>query len=273
MGREARVEIPGYYYHIIVRGQRKNPIFFSDDDFMMFLKLLSIYSKRLQTNIGAFCLMRNHVHLLIKRKNIPFERIMRPLLTAYATYFNEKYELSGHVFQGRYKSFIILNVHYLFAIVPYIHNNPEKAGIVENAESYKYSSIHNYRKTKYKPVFRNLKLDELRETNIDIEDFICQKNQYIGSLDEYTKIEKRKPGRESGNYKERRLDINSDANVICVCNDISLDNLLNKKWRKGNKLAKTLILKKLVLLGYSQSDIARFFNCSRGYVSRCLSEE
>lgn len=274
MGREARVEIPGYFYHIIVRGQRKNPIFFSHEDYIFYLKILSINLRKLNYNINAFCLMKNHIHILTKHEEFAFEKLMKPLQTTYAIYFNRKYQLSGHVFQGRYKSFIILNYRYLKSVIEYIHNNPVKAGFVDSPEKYLYSSIHYYRGISDVLDFQYIDpigIDKI-DSSISFDNLQNLPNQYIGTIDEYKELEKRKTGRDGRLYQERRL-VQIDLKRICHRLGIDINEIQDLKWSKYKNSIIIDIVNELYGLGYSQRDIARAINYSKSSVSRWLSRK
>ncbi|MDY6787079.1 MAG: transposase, partial [candidate division WOR-3 bacterium] len=131
MTREARHDQKGYFYHIFVRGQRKNPLFFSNDDMGAFVNILKQVLDETDIELHAYCLMRNHFHLLVYRKNTSLAQFMNKLLTRYALYFNNKYDLTGHVYQGRFGSKPIPNEGFnLPRVINYMHYNPVDAGIV-----------------------------------------------------------------------------------------------------------------------------------------------
>ena len=134
--RSLRFDEPNYFYHITCRGQRKNPLFFSDDDFNAYYSIINNVAQDMDMEIYGYCLMRNHVHLLLRRRENSLEHFFRLVNTRYAMYFNEKYDLVGRVFQGRFKSSTVLDEQYLFYILHYIHNNPVKANLVEHPEDY-----------------------------------------------------------------------------------------------------------------------------------------
>ncbi len=97
-----------------------------------------------QFEVYGYCLMSNHVHLLIREKNDKISRIMSRIGTSYAWWYNQKYGRSGHVFQGRYRSECVEDDAYLLTVIRYIHNNPVKAKMVSAVEDYRWSSIHSY---------------------------------------------------------------------------------------------------------------------------------
>lgn len=131
-------------YHIMLRGNERKNIFLDDEDKQHFIEGIEIKQKEMAFFIYAYCLMDNHVHLLIDTKDQEIASIMKGIAVRYATYFNWKYSRVGHVFQDRFKSEPIENDRYLLAAVRYIHNNSVKANIVEKPADYKWSSYADY---------------------------------------------------------------------------------------------------------------------------------
>ena len=141
MSRQPR--IPGEYLHIIVRGIGKQILFEDSSDYKRYLSSLIQYAQQEDITILAYCLMENHVHLLIRDTHGAVPVFMKKTGVSYAQYYNRKYERTGHLFQDRYKSEIITDDAYLLSVFRYILNNPAKAGICEAAE-YSWSSYHEY---------------------------------------------------------------------------------------------------------------------------------
>lgn len=125
------------------RGNRRQPIFLDDDDRGFFLAKLRQLKSRFDFEIHAFVLMPNHVHLVIRRGHDPLHRFMAALLTSHARYFNRKYGLVGHVFQGRYRSLACEDETYLLRLVRYVHRNPLRAGLSDGI-AYPWSSYGAY---------------------------------------------------------------------------------------------------------------------------------
>lgn len=274
MERKARIDIKNHFYHIIGRGQRKNPIFFSPADKLVFLIILTKMLLEYDIRLYAFCLMTNHFHLLIYRSNDSLGRFMLSLNTKYAIYFNKKYGLTGHVFQGRYKSYIVLNERYLLNIVYYIHMNPVKAGMVQFPEDYKFSSYLFYKNGKDVGVPLK-RIDNYEdESNIDDIYFEVYKDS-IGSKDSYNLLEKRKSTAGKGKFLERRkrLDnINKDLEIFLNKYGLTIIDLKEIKWnRKYGKMQREIV-KKLFIMGYYRSDIARVFERSKAWVTKALKQ-
>ena len=144
MPRQARKESKTGYYHVIQRGAGKQVLFEDRNDYERYLGKLSECKEELDFKLCAYCLMNNHVHMLIHVDQLQtLSRLMRRLGSSYAGYYNVKYEHVGYVFQDRYLSEPIDDEQYLLACVRYIHNNPVKAGFGERDE-YRWSSYNDY---------------------------------------------------------------------------------------------------------------------------------
>lgn len=141
MPREARKL--GKFNHVIIRGIGKQILFEDDYDRRMYLGLLRKYRDETDITILAYCLMDNHVHLLLEDNDYSLPVFMKKLGVSYAAYFNNKYERTGHLFQDRYKSEIVDNDRYLFNVYRYILKNPEKAGIA-SCKCYPWNSFHEF---------------------------------------------------------------------------------------------------------------------------------
>jgi putative transposase len=144
MARRARVFAPGLLYHVIVRGNQRRPTFRDDRDYHAYLDRLEKYRTKFQVRIYAYCLMPNHVHVLLETGSTPLGKFMQGLQQSYTQYFNLRYRKVGHLFQGRYKAIICDKDKYLLALVRYIHLNPVRAGLAKRPEGYSYSGHGSY---------------------------------------------------------------------------------------------------------------------------------
>ncbi len=136
----------------MLRGNSGRGIFIDDEDRHRFLNILADKKKDNEFVIYSYCLMDNHIHLLLKENKDNISHIMKRIGTAYAVYFNKKYQQNGHLFQDRFKSEVIEGELYLLAVIRYIHNNPLKARLVKLPEDYKWSSYSEYLKNRTKMV-------------------------------------------------------------------------------------------------------------------------
>ena len=143
MARKARAEVEGGLYHVITRGNNRRQIFNSPADYDKFLSLLAVQKHRLPFLLYAYCLMTNHVHLLIERRADAIGRIMHRVLTGYSQYYNRRYRRVGHLLQGRHKAILCQSDRYLAELVRYIHLTV-RAKMVGKPEEYPYSGHRGY---------------------------------------------------------------------------------------------------------------------------------
>lgn len=140
MPRIARVSAPGIAHHITQRGNNRETIFLDEEERHQYLGLLKKYSDRHGMKVLAYCLMSNHVHILgIPEKADSLGNTLRDTHMRYSQYVNRKYKRSGHLWQGRFFSCPLDNVHIL-AAARYIERNPVRAELVRRAEEWKWSS-------------------------------------------------------------------------------------------------------------------------------------
>jgi len=145
MARRPRVFAPGLLYHVIVRGNHRQKTFWDKRDFQAYLERLSRYRKKFGVTVYAYCLMPNHVHLLVEGSNEPLSKFMQGLQQGYTQYFNRHHNKVGHLFQGRYHAIVCEKDEYLLALVRYIHLNPVRAKLVRRPEQYLYTGHAEYR--------------------------------------------------------------------------------------------------------------------------------
>ncbi len=124
MARLARVEYEGAIYHVTVRGNQRRKIFNDDRDRGRFIQKLEEYAEVFQVRLYAFCLMSNHVHLVLETALPNLGRFMHRLQTAYTVFYNTRHRLAGHLMQGRYKAKPVEGDDYLLKLMRYVHLNP-----------------------------------------------------------------------------------------------------------------------------------------------------
>jgi REP element-mobilizing transposase RayT len=140
MARPLRLDFPGALHHITSRGNERRPIFRSDGDRIAFLDLLGKTAERFGWLVYAYCLMTSHFHLMIKTPEATLSRGMHWLNGSYAAKFNKRRKRSGHLFQGRFHSYLIDSEAYFTEVLRYVVLNPVRAKMVERPEQYRWSS-------------------------------------------------------------------------------------------------------------------------------------
>ena len=153
MARLARRQSGTGIYHVMLRGINRQNIFEDEEDYLRLLGCLRALCIRHDDNgmplpelctIYAYCLMSNHVHLLIQEKEESIGETIKRLGVSYARYYNKKYDRNGHLFQDRFKSEPVNEMSYFLILMRYIHQNPVKAGLVVNIRDYPWSSWKEY---------------------------------------------------------------------------------------------------------------------------------
>lgn len=136
----------------MLRGINGHQIFVDSEDYEKFLEILKDCKAISEFEIFAYCLMSNHIHLLLKEVKEPIEQIMKRIATRFVYWYNIKYQRAGHLFQDRFKSEPVENDEYFLTVIRYIHQNPVKAGICKKPQDYNYSSYNEFfrKETLYK---------------------------------------------------------------------------------------------------------------------------
>lgn len=144
MGRKPRLHYPGALYHVILRGNAREKIFFANLDRNRFYLFLQQGVERYRFRVHSFCLMTNHIHLALQVGDIPLSRILQSLVGRYTRWANWRKNRVGHLFQGRYKAIMVDADAYLAELVRYIHLNPVRAEMVNDPGEYRWSSHRAY---------------------------------------------------------------------------------------------------------------------------------
>ena len=180
MARLSRLASDSGVYHVILRGVNRQDIFESDKDYLKFLSLMERVAFPVDETgmrippllvIYAYCLMPNHVHLLVKEQKCGVSAAIKWISGTYAGYFNQKYEHVGHLFQDRFKSETVNDWDYFLTLMRYIHQNPVAGGLVREVEYYRWSSWREYDPKMYsdvplcatKSVYTKISFDALKE--------------------------------------------------------------------------------------------------------------
>ncbi len=139
MARKPRIHYPGAVYHVILRGNAGDPIFFDDGDRYRLYLILQYAVERFRCRIHAFCLMTNHIHIVMQVDDIPLSRIMQNVSLRFTKWINYSRSRTGHIFQGRYKALLIDADAYLLELVRYVHLNPVRAGVAADPGEYPWT--------------------------------------------------------------------------------------------------------------------------------------
>jgi REP-associated tyrosine transposase len=146
MARPIRIEYPGAVYHVICRGNNRQGIYRDDEDRRRYLEKLSYYCQDKKVDLLAYCLMSNHVHLLLETPQGNLSKMMQAFQTSYTVYFNKRHGRTGHVFEQRYKAMLVEKDNYLLQVSRYIHLNAMSTKLAERAQDYRWCSYGSYLK-------------------------------------------------------------------------------------------------------------------------------
>ena len=144
MARKSRIHSPGGFYHVMLRGNGGQEIFLETADNSHFLDLLADGIARFGFRCHGYCLMPNHVHLVLQAGAAPLSRAMQNLAFRYSRHINARERRIGHLFQGRYRAVLVDAGSYLLELVRYVHLNPVRAGLCAAPEAWRWSGHRAY---------------------------------------------------------------------------------------------------------------------------------
>jgi putative transposase len=280
MPRIARKKLEGAIYHIMARSISEVDLFRTDEDKKEYMLLIKEYQKVYDFKVYTYCLMDNHLHLIVDSNGADISKIMQCINFKYARYFNSVHKRHGHLFQDRFKSKIVSNNRYLIALSAYIHNNPlDVNGYENNPERYHYSSLAIYmgsRKDEFNIVDKEFIL------NILNRDKNTAKKRYVElvlktntlTIDDITKEETEFEEEKSEYRSERKIlvrDFNIDDVVKFVAEKFNIEkSLIYLKYHKETKHIRCILVLLLRnLCNASGKDICNFLgNITSSRVSK-----
>jgi len=253
MPRTARQKSKTGIYHVILRGINRQTIFEDEEDATKFIETLEKYRKEIGFSLYAYCLMGNHVHLLMKEEKEDLGTSMKRIGASYVYWYNWKYERIGHLFQDRYKSEKVENDKYFLAVLRYIHQNPLKAGLVEEPAEYTWSSFNEY-----------IGESKLIDTNFVLKLFSNNRAKAIEAFKMFHAVE----GQETCidiDEKKKWKDPDAIELIKSICHVTSC-----KEVQKLDKNEQSRYLKLLYKEGLSARQIARITGIGRWIVLKAI---
>lgn len=178
MPRLPRQKSTSGIYHIMLRGINQQVIFEDNEDYVKFVEILQKYKAVSGYKVFAYCLMSNHIHMLIKVEQEDLDLLMKRIEGSYVYWYNWKYYRRGHLFQDRFKSEPVEDDSYFLTVLRYIHQNPFKTGIIKKIDDYLYSSYNEYVSetsdvVDFECAFSLMAKDEFLTFNKEINDDVC----------------------------------------------------------------------------------------------------
>lgn len=264
--------------HITQRAAGKEVLFVEDDDYLAMLSLIKELSKKYEVSIYAFCLMPNHIHLLLQPRQDNLSVFMRDLCGRYAKKFNKRYERKGHLFGGPFRQSVVADEAYLLAVSLYIHLNPVHAGLVRDPAKYRYSSLMLYTRDEAPRSFvkpdlvlsllsgkakeRKIRYKELvgRGRTLEAGNVLEDEHvivRFMASLKDHFPFFTRK-------RRTTATDMPPEEGVI------DFENLLGSR-KPESKKARKYLVEQLRARGYTRTQIAEQLNISRKTVFNILT--
>jgi REP element-mobilizing transposase RayT len=290
MARKPRIEFNGALYHVVARGNRKETIFRSKEDYERYRDLLLRYKKKYHYKLYAFALMPNHLHLLMETADIHLSKIMQGLQQSYTAYFNRKYELVGHLFQGRYKAILCDGDAYLMTLIKYVHLNPVRAKLGRRPDEYLWSSHHAYLGHKDILVdsdfvlhfFDPKKVLAVRRYQDFMNDSTCaDRKEIYGTIDQrflgddkfVDAIVDRTKTAIKNKKKPRRHSFEQILAVVETITSISQEEIRSKGKSREISRARTIFCRVALNFSYKVKEIAAFLGKDPSAISRYPVDE
>jgi len=204
MPRQARKRSTSGIYHIMLRGINHQILFEDDEDREKFLETINQYKQKSGYEIFGYCLMNNHVHLIMKEGTELLENTMKRIGVSYVFWYNWKYKRSGHLFQDRFKSEPIEDDRYLLTVLKYIHQNPIKAGMVEDLSKYQWSSYIEY-VSMPRIVDKSFVLEIFLNNEQQLKDYLSHDNNEANEHVLEMRVDRRVTDEEAGAIIKRNL--------------------------------------------------------------------
>ncbi|MFX4263665.1 transposase [Pelotomaculum propionicicum] len=277
MPRKPRIHYPGALYHVMVRGNNGEKVLNEEIHKSKYLDVLAFYKEKLCFLLYAFCIMDNHVHLLMEVDEVTLSQIMQRIQQVYTQWFNRKYNRTGHVFQQRYKALLCDKENYLLLLIKYIHNNPVKANLGEM--DYKWSS-HVYYTGKEKS---NI-VDTKEALSIFSQNRTRAIKQYLQFMEQeeeeiiYKHIEEDEPENQGvkrenkGSLKE--INIDEIIEKVCTYENVRISEITKKtKIQKISDIRKAIVLLSEKYCNISNTLLAQKLNLSPSMISKIKSGE
>ncbi|EKN68603.1 transposase [Schinkia azotoformans] len=251
MAKKPRTKSNTGTYHVMLRGINKQIIFEGDADKRKFIEVLKKIKEISNFQLFSYCLMDNHVHLLLKETEEGISDIVKRISASYALWFNFKYQRCGSLFQGRFRSENVETNDYFMRVIRYIHQNPLKAGIASDVFENKWTSIHEFFSTgdmiDTEPVLKQFS-KEKTDTVQKFKDFMEETNE-DEFLDDFDIVKK------------------TDSEVINILNQMGIENIaMIQQMDKKERNDVLLVLKKME--GITVRQLSRITGISRSVIAR-----
>ena len=260
MPRSVRIEYPGAIYHVLNRGDRREDIFRDDSDHQRFLATLEEACLKTGWHVHAYCLMRNHFHLVLETPQPNLVAGMKWFLGVYTRRFNLRHKVCGHLFAGRYKALVVDGSEnaYLRTVCDYVHLNPERAKLLaptDPLESFRWSSYPLYLKPpQERPAW--LRVDRL------LGEKGIPRDTAAGRYEFSQRMEQRRAEENTADYRELRRgwfvgreEFRQEL-LDAAGKHLGSNNYGSERRETDQQKAERIVLERLASLHWQESDLA-----------------
>ncbi|MBB5174584.1 REP-associated tyrosine transposase [Texcoconibacillus texcoconensis] len=255
MGRKPRSKSAYGIYHIMWRGANGQEIFHDDEDRMRFLGTFLKCKIQAEMTVYAWCLMSNHVHLLVREGNEDISLTMKRIGVSFALYYNWKYRTQGHLFQDRFKSENVESRRYFLTVVRYIHQNPVKAGMVNQVDQWPWSSCLGYYNEEVYP-------ERLLDTGLALKMFSTDLATARATFKVFNERKTSDQCLDETAYRRRLSDEEARVEIKKVLGSIEIPQV-----KSLPKVSRNHLLRKVKAIeGISQRQAARILGVSPNFV-------
>lgn len=277
MARKPRVEYPGALHHVMCRGNNGEYVLNKDEDKLIYLELVTKYKERYGFKLYSYCIMNNHVHLLIEMETVELSKIMQGIQQSFTQRYNKKYNRTGHVFQQRYKAVLCDKDNYLLQLIKYIHYNPVEAGI-EAGLNYQWSSHNNYLKFKNDGLVEidfvlGMFSEDYKKAHRLYEEFM-NLNNGDNDIDDYTIKYESSVAMGEDIDKSSTMDIDEIIDLICLRAGVKREEIIRRsKIQKYSDTRKAIVLINDKYAIMRSTELAQKINIPLSMISKIKSGE
>ena len=272
MARKQRMHYSGALYHVMARGNNGEYVLKKPEDKKKYIETIKKYKERYKFLIYAYCIMDNHVHLLIEVNETPLSKIMQGIQLVYTQDYNRKYKRTGHVFQQRYKAIVCNKDGYLLHLTKYIHRNPVEANITKDA-NYEWSSYSKYIRGKADFVDTSFVLNILSHNKVKAR---AEYKKYIEEgADDIEECEYEVEEAQTGNiHRTKKMGIDTLIAKILEQENVGLEEIkMRTKQQKISDIRKIIVLLAVKHCETTSTELANKLNLQVSMISKIKAGE
>lgn len=273
MPRKLRVEYPGAFYHVMCRGN--NGEYILTEEKKEYVRFIMKYKERYKFKVYAYCIMDNHIHLLLETSEVPLSKVMQGIQQSFTQYYNKKYNRTGHVFQQRYKAQLCDKERYLWQLIKYIHYNPVEAGLKQGLD-YKWSSHNSYITGKNDALVEvSFILGMISEnpaiSQKEYRNFMNIEHETV-PIEEYEVVSEQEDNSKQPLVKNRKIKLEAIINEVCKEAEVSIEETIRRtRIQKYSDVRKAIVRLSEKYSDTPQKELANKLNLPPSMISKITS--